>query len=581
MYEFSHGNAADAMTRNMRVTAVSNNSWGPGDNGQIQQANSFWKRAIDRGVTEGNGGKGISYIWAAGNGGRAPAGGGRTDHSNLDENANHWGVTAVGQHDISGNRASSSETGANLWVTALTVWGGGSVTTTTGGYGYMHNFGGTSAAAPMAAGVVALIREANPALTWRDVKLILAETSRKVQPDDPRWVTGAPVYLTPGKRYSHSLGNGFGALNAKAAVERAITWTNVPALQTLDTGWQTYQALPVPNDDGATSLELTFTVEEEIPFIEYIQIPMAMNHEFFRELKIELISPSGIVAVLQSSAALGYFYRSTAWKGQDHDFGDAVHVGESTKGVWTLRITDPSSETDFEYTTNPVRTTSGTFAKWRLRFYGHGNMPGRPEFPDSDAVTAGTRSLTVNWNAPAAAGATAITRYDLRYSSDEGATWTARESIWQSGNLAYTLTGLGSAAEHMVQVRAVNGDGIGLWSESATGTPTVPALAAPAIASVTPSDTSLGVVWTAPAGASAGEISAYDLRYILTSADETADSNWTEVSAVSASGPLHYLQTGLSQRLPVRRAGARRQRQHGSPRQRRLVRDDDGHTGGD
>ena len=398
----------------------------------------------------------------------------------------------------------------------------------------------------MAAGVVALIRQAGPTLTWRDVKLILAETSRKVQPDDPRWVTGAPVYLTPGTRYSHTLENGFGALDAKAAVERAITWTNVPALQTLDTGWQTYQALPVPNDGGATSLELTFTVEEEIPFIEYIQIPMAMNHEFYRELRIELISPSGIVAVLQSSVVLGYDYRRNAWKGQEHDFGDAVHLGESTTGVWTLRITDPSSQTDFETTNNPIRTTSGTFAKWKLQFYGHGNMPGRPEFPDSGAVTAGTRSLTVNWTAPAVTGATAITSYDLRHSGDDGATWTVRQNIWESGNLTYTLAGLGSAAEHLVQLRAVNSDGIGLWSESATGTPTVPALAAPAIASVTPSDTSLGVVWTAPAGASAGEISAYDLRYILTSADETADSNWTEVSAVSASGPLHYLQTGLT-----------------------------------
>ena len=104
------------------------------------------------------------------------------------------------------------------------------------------------------------MREANPALTWRDVKLILAETSRKVQPDHPRWVTGAPVYLTPGTRYSHSQENGFGALDAKAAVERALAWTNVPALHKLDTGWQTYEAAPIPNDDGATSLELTFTL---------------------------------------------------------------------------------------------------------------------------------------------------------------------------------------------------------------------------------------------------------------------------------------------------------------------------------
>ena len=561
----SDANEADAMTRNMIITAVSNNSWGPSDNGYFGSAGAIWKRAIDRGVTEGNGGKGISYTWAAGNGGALKQRSTVIDYANLDEYANYWGVIAVGGHDIFGNKTSTSEAGANLWVTGPVAWESSpdwwatripnliagyprdTVTTTDGGYAYMSNFGGTSAAAPMAAGVIALMRQANPALTWRDVKLILAETSRKVQPDDPRWVTGAPVYLTPGERYSHSLENGFGALDAKAAVERALAWTNVPALHTLDTGWQTHEALAVPNDDGATSLEVTFTIEEEIPFIEYIHIPMAMNHDYFRELQIELGSPSGIVAVVQPGVVINRDYSQHKWEGEVHNFGDAVHLGESTKGVWTLRITDPSSQTDFVTGSDPLKTTSGTFSKWKLMFYGHGNMPGRPEFPDAGAVTAGTRSLTVNWTAPAVTGTTAITRYDLRYSSDGGASWAVREDIWQSGNLTYTLTGLASAVEHMVQVRAVNSDGIGLWSRSAEGTPTVPALAAPAIASVTPSDASLGVVWTAPAGAaSPGEITSYDLRYILTSADESADSNWTEVGGVWSSGPLHYLQAGLA-----------------------------------
>ena len=562
--EFSDANEADAMARNMDVTAVSNNSWGPSDNGYPQPAVAIWKQAIDRGVTVGNGGKGISYIWAAGNGGAFKQRTTVIDHANLDEYANYWGVTTVGAHDIFGNKTSTSEAGANIWVTGPTGWESSpewwaaripnliagyprdTVTTTDGGYGYLSNFGGTSSAAPMAAGVVALMRQANPALTWRDVKLILAETSRKAQPDDPRWVTGTPVYLTPGKRYSHRLENGFGALDAKAAVERALAWTNVPALHTLDSGWQTYDELPIPNDDGATSLELTFTIEEEIPFIEYIQIPMAMNHDYFRELQIELVSPSGIVAVVQQSIVLNRDYRNHNWTDHVHSFGDAVHLGESTKGVWTLRITDPSFQSDFVTGNDPIRITAGTFDKWRLQFYGHGHMPGRPEFPDTGAVTAGSRSLTLNWTAPAVTGATAITRYDLRYSSDGGATWAVREDVWQSGNLAYTLSGLASAAEHLVQLRAVNSDGLGLWSESAMGTPTVPALAAPAIASVTPSDASLGVVWSAPAGGLPGEITAYDLRYILTSADEAMDSNWTEVSAVWASGPLHYLQTSLT-----------------------------------
>ena len=558
--ESTAANEADAMTRNMAVTVISNNSWGPQDNGHTQPAGTLWKAAIDRGVTEGAGGKGISYVWAAGNGGFS-----RTtlvDYSNLDEYANYWGVTAVGAHDSFGNKSATSEAGTNIWVTAPVVWESSpdwwaervpsisgaprsTVTTTHGGYGYRSNFSGTSASAPMGAGVIALMRGANPALTWRDVKLILAETSRKVQPDDARWVTGAPVYLTPGARYSHSLENGFGLLDAKAAVTRALTWTNVPALHKLDTGWQTHEAVTIPNDNGATSLELTFTVEAEIPFIEYIQIPMAMTHNGYRELQIELISPSGIVAVLQQGVEVNEDYYYHEWRNNDvHNFGNAVHLGESTRGVWTLRITDPATQGDFGFWGDI--TTSGTFHKWKLQFYGHGHMPGRPTFPDSGAVTAGTRSLTLNWTAPTVTGRTAITRYDLRYSNDDGETWTVRQAIWQSGSLTYTLTGLPSTAEHQVQLRAVNSAGIGLWSKSTTGTPTVPALAAPAIASVTPSDASLGIVWTPPTGAVPGEITSYNLRYILTSADETQSSNWTEVTGIWTSGPLHYVLTGLT-----------------------------------
>jgi subtilisin family serine protease len=42
---------------------------------------------------------------------------------------------------------------------------------------YTNRFNGTSSAAPVVSGVVALMLEANPKLTWRDVKHILAETS--------------------------------------------------------------------------------------------------------------------------------------------------------------------------------------------------------------------------------------------------------------------------------------------------------------------------------------------------------------------------------------------------------------------
>ena len=64
---------------------------------------------------------------------------------------------------------------------------------------YTSRFNGTSAAAPIATGVVALMLEANPNLTWRDVQEILVRSARQnAEFDVPisDWVRASP--RTPG-----------------------------------------------------------------------------------------------------------------------------------------------------------------------------------------------------------------------------------------------------------------------------------------------------------------------------------------------------------------------------------------------
>ena len=58
---------------------------------------------------------------------------------------------------------------------------------------------------------------------------------------------------------------------------------------------------------------------------------------------------------------------------------------------------------------------------------------------------------------------------------------------------------------------------------------------------------SLTVTWAAPGNTGGSVVTAYDLRYIRTGADETVEANWTVVEDVwTGSGGLEYLLTGLA-----------------------------------
>ncbi|KAL1453654.1 hypothetical protein WDU94_009975, partial [Cyamophila willieti] len=81
---------------------------------------------------------------------------------------------------------------------------------------------GTSAAAPLAAGIVALLLEAKPNLTWRDVQHLIIWTS-EVAPlaDNYGWNRNGFGFFV-----SHDFG--FGMINAFNLVTTALQWVNVP-----------------------------------------------------------------------------------------------------------------------------------------------------------------------------------------------------------------------------------------------------------------------------------------------------------------------------------------------------------------
>ena len=370
-------NEQNAMTGNGNINAfdISNNSWGaPDDRGTYATPNSTWKTAIDTGVTNGRSGKGAVYFWAAGNGGFT------VDDSNYDGQANYYGVIAVGAIGDDGKKASYSEEGANIWVAAHSQGTSGTAITTTdntyasyAGYNslsssiksdfysdkYTNTFNGTSSAAPLAAGVGALILKANPNLTWRDVRLIIAETARKNDASDSGWLTAGTKITGGSYNFSHKYG--FGAIDAKAAVALASSWTNV-GTQVVYTSGAGSGTGAIP-DNNATGLTGTVNISGSgITSVEFVEVNVGITHTYVGDLAVTLTSPAGTVSTLSkthgcktsSFTELG----SCSFTGNVWRYGSARHLGEAANGTWTLKVADGASG------------DTGTLSSWSLKFYG-------------------------------------------------------------------------------------------------------------------------------------------------------------------------------------------------------------------
>ena len=469
----TEANIADAMTRTMSTVAVSNNSWGPEDGPAPKRAPAVWGSAIDTGVESGNGLKGVFYAWAAGNGGRLG------DYSNLDEFNNYYGVASVCAVNDLGVRSSYSEMGANLWVCGPSndPWGSRAhegIFTTANYSRYSDTFGGTSAAAPVVSGVAALLRSKYPDLGWRDVKLILAGSARMIDEFNKGWKFGALKYGSSSERYAFNHEYGFGLVDAGAALRLARNWKKLPQMiRTNPVTNATSLTIPDPGGGGKKSKSETsgtvlsnVTISSDVEFIEFVEVTASFDAPSFRDLQMELWSPSGTVSDL-----------SVPFEGKDayaldssFRFGSARHLGENPDGVWTLRLTDTISQ-----------GTANELESWSIRFYGHkaSSSPpsgptggaGPPGAPTISSIGAGQGFLTISWAPPASDGGNAVTSYDLSYKRSAATDWAEVTGVWTSaasGRMRYTLAGLAEETRYDVRVRAVNGTGAGPWSTVST-----------------------------------------------------------------------------------------------------------------
>ena len=274
--------------------------------------------AIEESIADGRGGLGEIFVWAAGNGN---AGRDRVDYDPYASSRYTIAVGAIGDLD---QRPSYSEKGSSLMLVAQSH-GNNRHIATTGPYdSWTTHFGGTSASAPLVAGVVALMLEANPGLTWRDVQHVLIESARKCHPEHASWIVN-------GGGHDVSYHYGFGAADAGAAAALAAVWENVPHEVAVETNVEVN--LPIPDDDPngvSVTIEITENLRiEAVEFVPQVETP------YIGDLEIVLTGPTGTPSPLAQQRV-----------GDPHDdyvdytFTSLRHWGETSAGEWTVRIAD-------------------------------------------------------------------------------------------------------------------------------------------------------------------------------------------------------------------------------------------------
>jgi hypothetical protein len=192
---------------------------------------------------------------------------------------------------------------------------------------------GTSFACPVISGVAALMLEANPNLSWRDVQGILAQTSRPV--NDPRDTSET----TNAAGLWHSNLYGFGIVDATAAVETSKSWDYYgPEMMLIGESGPVNLLI---TDNFSSSVTSTATVSasaNNVDFVaESVLAYLDLKHFSRGDLEVVLTSPQGTRSILHPGK------RPENSQLEDSDRWKLLSVrnwGESAVGDWSLSITD-------------------------------------------------------------------------------------------------------------------------------------------------------------------------------------------------------------------------------------------------
>ncbi len=367
---------------------IVNNSWGTTVALNDTEYQFIYHTALERAATYGREGLGLITLFSSGNE--------RVMHMNAsyDSGTTSPFAIVVGASDQAGNMAGYSTAGASVLISAPGSFPATMVTTDRQGeQGYNktpgeagnytdipgEGFNGTSAAAPVASGVVALMLEANPGLGYRDVQEILAYSAKRASfvdrpdtlyaeaesvggyekireqlPEIYEYLAregdlldynfnGARDWNGGGLMQGHVFG--YGHIDALAAVRMAEAWHKVSTIENiLESEAQILQtrARLAPGETREVRAQFSDDLR-----VEQVLVSIHLKAEDLNALQLELVSPAGTVSRLISNPpehgqdpSAGKLVAVPLPTELEYTLNSVRHWGEDLAGTWTLRLSN-------------------------------------------------------------------------------------------------------------------------------------------------------------------------------------------------------------------------------------------------
>ena len=374
---------------------VISNSWGNSPSSNWSSATLNRIRELAK--TGGRRGKGIVFLWAAGNencpishtsttnipysGGWNTTGtawvGVRTSREFSHNLVSIPGVVHVAALTSTAQRSHYSNYGTGIGLCApsnnvhkywrLNLPGRG-IVTTIGTSATTNTFGGTSSATPLVAGIAALVIAANPQLSGFEVISILQQTASKdlnftdwpktppaSYDPNPTWdVSPASPFQSGAFQQTGSADGtwspwfGHGRVDAFSAVQRARQQSGSSASRVSATAGTEF-SIPDNNPVGIVS---RVSVQDD-GVISSLSVSVDVEHTYIGDLEVRLIAPDGRRIDLHKRAGSNTRNLIRSW--------DATQVtmlgtlaGLPIRGVWGLEVVDLAS------------ADSGRLRQWRI-----------------------------------------------------------------------------------------------------------------------------------------------------------------------------------------------------------------------